>query len=398
MSLTPALVRWLQGDDARAWLEALTRTPPQGQALLPTLTRLRQTFTPAQASALVTLAQTRHQAQAKFGDQARTMFFSPTTLQQASPWPVAQWTARRFADYAWVADLGCGAGADTLALAQGDAHVLAVDLDPLALALTQANARAWHLAHRVAPIQADVRQPAWALQVAWADPGRRQGERRIFQPHALQPPLADLLALQARRMPHMGIKLMPGLPHDAIPPHAEAEWISLHGALKEAVLWLGDLARRPGRCATILPGGHQIWAEGAQADIHPPGAFLCEPDPAVLRAGAVGDLAQRMGWWQMDAQIAYLSAQQETATPFARCWPILEHHPFDLKTLNRRLRALRAQVVAVKKRGSPIEPEPFRKRLAQTPQGRPVIVFLHRVMDRPWMTICAQDEPATGAR
>jgi hypothetical protein len=262
-----------------------------------------------------------------------------------------------------------------------------VDHSPLSVALTQANARALGLSRTLQPIRADVTRPAWDIPVAWADPGRRARGQRLFHPESLQPPLSALLALQRHRIPHLGIKLMPGLHHAHIPAGAEAEWISLRGELKEAVLWFGDLAKRAGRRATLLPAGVSLWALNARAPVRAPGHFLYEPDPAVIRAGAVGDLANRWGLWQIDEQIAYLSGDERIETPFARSWPILDHLPFHLKTLNRRLRAMQADVIAVKKRGSPIEPEPFRRKLHRTPGGRPIIVVLTRVAQRPWMLL-----------
>jgi len=388
MTLTPDLLRWLQGDDAAAELQALTRTPPDDASLLSTLTRLRKRFTPPQASALVTTARLRQRARKKFGEQAAKMFFRDAGLQQASPQAVAAHTARRFARFLHVADLGCGLGSDSLALARMGISVLSVDREPLALTLTQANARALGFSDAIHPVRADVRFPAWNLPVAWADPGRRDDARRLFHPEALQPPLSRLVSLHQSRIPHLGIKLMPGLAHDVIPPEAEAEWISFGGDLKEAVLWLGGLAEGPGRRATVLPSGVRLWALGTRAAVQAPGRFLFEPDPAVIRAGAVGDLAQMLNLWQIDEEIAYLSGDEALITPFARHWRILEHHSFDLKWLNQRLRAMQASVTAVKKRGSPIEPEPFRRRLYRHPNGRPVVVVLTRVADRPWMLIC----------
>ena len=387
MPLTPDLLRWLQSDEAAPWLRALTQAPPDDAGLLAALTRLRKRVSPEQASALVGAARLRKRAEKKFGARASRMFFSDTGLQQASPMVVACYSARRYADFAWVADLGCGLGADSMALAEAGARVLAVDRDSMALALTQANARALNLAGAIHLVRADVSFPAWDIPVAWADPARRAGHRRIFQPHALSPPLSVLLDLQRRRIPHLGIKLMPGLAHDQIPPAAEAEWISLDRELKEAVLWFGALAEGQGRRATALPAGVSLWARGAQAPVQAPGQFLYEPDPAVIRAGAVGDLACHLDLWQIDAEIAYLSGDVLTTTPFVRAWRILERHPFDLKKLTRRLRMMGAYVVAVKKRGSPIEPEPFRKRLYRCKDGRPVVVILTRVANRPWMLI-----------
>lgn len=388
--LTPALLHWLQGDEAATWLETLTATPPDDTALLGVLTRLRCRFGPEQAAALVEMARLRRRGRTKFGEQAQRLFFSRELLEQASPLPVAAHTAARFADRPWVADLGCGLGADSLALAAVGPQVLALDRSELALHLTLLNARTCGLSDRIHLVRGDITQPCWRLPTAWADPTRRREAegvaRRVFDPEGWQPPLSALLALQAIT-PDMGLKLAPGLPHDRIPPEAEAEWISLDGELKEVVLWLGGLARGAVRRATLLPTGVEIVAAGAVAPVRPPGAWLYEPDPAVIRAGAVGDVAVRLGLGQLDPTVAYLSGDAVPATPLVRGWPVLIHFPFDLKTLNRRLRAINGDVVAVKKRGSPLDPEALRRRLRRRPGGRPVIVVLTRVFGRPWVLI-----------
>ncbi|NOX63424.1 MAG: class I SAM-dependent methyltransferase [Chloroflexi bacterium] len=385
--LTPALLRWLQQDErAVSELAALTARPLADKEILPTLSHLRRRFSPEQAAALMEMARLRRRAATKFPQTHARMFFESEALQQASSAMVAAYRAQRFQGRQTVMDLGCGLGADALALAGQGCFVVAVDYDPLRLALTAANARALALAQRVHPVMADIIQPAWRGSAAWADPHRRLKFRRIFDPEQLRPPLSNLLATRAFT-PNLGVKLMPGLSHEAIPPEAEAEWISVKGQLKECTLWFGELCREPVRRATILPAAASLVARGAQASVRSPGAYLFEPDPAVIRAGAVGDLAASFGLWQIDAQIAYLSGDQWLKSPFLRGWRILEHQPFHLKTLNRRLRDMNARVAAVKKRGAAIEPEAFRRRLVSLPRGRPVIVVLTRVNDKPWMLI-----------
>ncbi len=390
MTLTPELIVWLQSDEAAIWLEPLTAHPPGDSDLLQTLTHLRKALPADHASALVQTAQLRQQAKKKFIDAER-MFFAKEPLQQASASIVACHTARRYAHSTYVADLGCGLGGDSLALAAAGHRVLSVDHSALNLSLVAANARALNLTSCVQPLRADVQLPAWRCHAAWADPGRRAGRRRIFDPEQLQPALSSLLAQRRRYEGGLGVKLMPGLAHEAIPPDAEAEWISVRGDLKQCVLWFGELARDRKRRATLLPSGEELDAGGAQADVRPPGHYLYEPDPAVIRAGAVSDLALALGLWQIDPTIAYLSADDLVPSRFARHWRILEHHPFDLKHLNRRLRVLQGQVLAVKKRGSPIDPEAFRRRLYHHAKGQPLVIVITRALAKPWMLICSPE-------
>ncbi|HMP42872.1 MAG TPA: hypothetical protein PKA05_21020 [Roseiflexaceae bacterium] len=115
--------------------------------------------------------------------------------------------------------------------------------------------------------------------------------------------------------------------------------------------------------------------------------MLYEPDPAIIRAGLVGTLAQQLGAAQIDAQIAYLTSDDLRPSRMARCWRILEWHPFNLKRLRARLRTFDTGPVTVKKRGSPLDTDTLARRLSGNGQ-RPLVVVLTRVLDQPAMLIC----------
>lgn len=83
--------------------------------------------------------------------------------------------------------------------------------------------------------------------------------------------------------------------------------------------------------------------------LSPPAAYLYEPDPAILRAGLVRKLGRMLNAQQMDDEIAYLTAEQAIATPFARCWRVESWFPFQLKRLRAYLRARGIGKVTVKK-------------------------------------------------
>ncbi|MGH2541510.1 MAG: THUMP-like domain-containing protein, partial [Ardenticatenaceae bacterium] len=213
--------------------------------------------------------------------------------------------------------------------------------------------------------------------------------------HEIEPPLDRILEVW-KRIPNLGVKVMPGVADEELPSQCEVEFISERGTLKEAVLWFGALRPGAARSATVLCGEGKATTLTSDAPPLPipvttPRAILWEPDPAVIRATLVEHLAARLGASQIDRQIAYLTSDAFVLSPFARAWPVLEHAPFNLKELNRRLRARDAHVVAVKKRGSPIEPERFRRRLKSNPDGRPVILFVTRCQDQPWMILCGEE-------
>ena len=108
------------------------------------------------------------------------------------------------------------------------------------------------------------------------------------------------------------------------------------------------------------------------------GRVLYEPDPAVIRAGQVQALAERLGAHQIDPTIAYLSADDAVPTPFARAYAIESVLPFQLKRLRQHLVERGIGRVVVKKRGSAIEPEELQRRLQLSGNGPEAVVVLTR--------------------
>ena len=115
--------------------------------------------------------------------------------------------------------------------------------------------------------------------------------------------------------------------------------------------------------------------------------FLYEPDPAVIRAQLVADLAGQLGAAQLDAEIAYLTANALTPTPFARAWRVLEWLPFSLKRLRARVRAYNPGPVTVKKRGSPLDTDALARQLSGE-GDTPLVVTLTRVGEKPAALLC----------
>ncbi len=362
---------------------------------------LRRTFAPDEAAALLTQARLRKRAATKFPEAAR-MLFVEEALEQATAWDVATHRASRLharAPDGDFLDLGCGIGGDTLALAQ-HRPTHAFEIDPTRLALAEYNIKTIH-----PPSPVSLHAGDWtaalaagtlpAAAAAFADPARRTASgKRIFSLHAMQPPLAALLALQAR-VPALAVKVAPGVRDAEIPAGCSVEFVSHAGVCKEAVLWFGPLAGVAPRWASVHvsdgDGGawHTLESHGAPP---PLGAFdagdwLYEPDPAVLRAGAFAELCVLLDAHLFDAEIGYLLADRLHTTPFARAFRIMERHPFSLKLLNARLAARAIGTVEIKKRGFPMEPEALRPRLRLTPGGAAAVIFLTRRGRDHWLLL-----------
>ena len=384
-----------RGRDALTELasEQLDQADPVAQ-----VTRLRRSFSPAETSALLTLARLRERASRKF-PQAHRLFFTPEALEQATAHPVALHRAQeihRRSPPGPVLELGCGIGGDTLALARFR-PVIAYERDPVRLALAQANVQALGLADRVTFRQAD-----WVAELAagrlppaaaaFGDPSRRRAGRRLFSLHRMEPPLEPFLAL-AEQLPLLAIKVAPGVQDQELPSQCGVEFVGHQGACKEAVLWFGQgMDGGPRRWASVHTeeGWRRILGDG---DGEPPlgelspSMVLHEPHPAVIRAGAFRELCRRLEAHLFDPQIAYLISPVVRRDPLVHSFRIQEVHAFSLKRLNRRIQALGLGLLELKKRGSALEPESLRPRLKPVLGGRPGVIFFTRQGDRRLMLI-----------
>jgi hypothetical protein len=364
-----------------AALTAAADLAPTDETFLSCFNRLSKHLGPDLARAALETALVRHKARARF-ERAAAMFFTREALEQASSEAVSRHRAGRFRGIDELADLCCGIGGDTLALATLG-PVLAIDLDPLRLAMAEQNLRAYELRDRVTFQLADVLStPLPAGAAVFCDPDRRPEGRRRLSVRDYRPPLPALLDRLAGRA--LGVKLAPGLPVEEVAAvDGEVEFLSARGELKECVLWLGPLRTTRWR-ATLLPGGHSL-AATKPVPIPPPapvGAYLYDPDPAVVRSGLLGMVAEQLQAHPLDSTIAYLTSDRYQSCPFARAHAITEWHPFQLKRLRQRLRQLRVGRVTVLKRGFPLAPEELIRRLRlDGPEHRTLI--LTRCQGRP---------------
>ncbi|WP_431778201.1 THUMP-like domain-containing protein [Microbacterium aurantiacum] len=342
-----------------------------------TVSRLRAAgHSPDLVSAVVGQARLRARARAKFGDFAARMLFTRAGLEQATRLSIAAAHAGRFQDAGirHVFDLGCGIGGDALGLAALGMSVDAVEGDEVTAAIA---------AYNLAPFGADVRvrharaedvvaewgPEAPAATAVWLDPARRtagHSETARTRPEDWSPSLEWVFDLAAR-VP-AGVKLGPGLDRALIPDGVEAQWVSADGATLELVLWSGPLKREGvRRTALVLRGdsAHELRAAGDAADepARDLGAFVHEPDGAVIRARLIGEVARSLEAGMLDPQIAYLTSDAALTSPFVQSFRVREELPTDVKALARALRERGIGTLEIKKRGVDIDPAALRTKL-----------------------------------
>lgn len=339
---------------------------------------------PALVAAVLSQSKLRHRAVAKFGPFAERMLFTEAGLEQATRLKVAALHAGRFqrAGVASVADLGCGIGADAMAMAALDLAVTAVERDEVTAAIAAYNLMPW-------PNATVVHGDAESIDLdgfggIYLDPARRDGAKRLVDPADWSPSLDFAFGL-GDRMP-TGVKLGPGIDRGLIPAGAEAQWISVDHDVVELGVWFGAVARPGVGRAALVIGAHGTAeltadADSDDADVGALGQYLFEPDGAVIRARLIGDLARSLDARMLSHSIAYLTADSPADSPFASCFRVVAELPADERKLKRELAARRIGTLEIKKRGVDIDPATLRTRLALTgPES--ATLFLTRIGDR----------------
>lgn len=362
----------------------------------------REGMDPRLVAGALTQSRLRAEARAKFDDFADGMVFTPAGLEQATRLTVGARHARRYlaAGCSRVADLTCGIGGDAMAMAALGLSVLACDVDELTAALATVNLRHFP--------DTEVRHAdGLALDLAaegvdgvFADPARRTSHgRRTHDPRAYTPPLDTVLAVR-ERLPALGIKVGPAIPHSAVPADAEAQWVSVDGDVVEAGLWFGPLAPDgPGRSALVLRGTTATVLRGPvdRTPVGPVGAYLYEPDGAVIRAGLVGIVAGQVHGRLLDATIAYVTSDALAPTDAASAYRVLDTMPFGLKRLRTALRERGVGRLTIKKRGTAVVPEQLRRQLDLRGDAEATIVLTRVAGEHSVLLVEPVADPPAGA-
>jgi hypothetical protein len=384
-----ALLRRLTTGEGWGLLQSL---PPYDEAQAIRLqSRLRGAgFDPELVAAALNQSRLRARAVEKFGEFARGMVLTSDGLEQATRLEVGAHHAQRFraAGIHTVHDLGCGIGADAMALAGLDLRVRGIDADELTAAIAAVNLRHWPDSSASQGAVEEFTPPAGegARGVgAWLDPARRTPgvadvtgrTRRVFNLEAISPAWSTVQAV-ATALPATGAKLSPAFPHGAVPPGAEAQWTSWEGEVVECAVWWGPLVRSVGRTAAVLRAGERpvVVTEAdsggpapALQNLADVGAWLYEPDRAVLRAGLVSALTATTDGAELDTGVGYVGSSTRVDVPFARRYAVVEAMPFNVKALRGWLRDRGIDRLTIKKRGVSVDADLLRRQLRLPPKG-----------------------------
>ena len=336
---------------------------------------LRRHFPAEMCRAALSLVTLREKAAAKFS-QAGRMFFDRDGLEMASGEEPAAYRAARLGAVGVVIDLCCGIGGDLVALGECN-RVVGIDVNRARLLMARLNAEGLGLGQAAFAV-ADADRLLPRADAVFLDPARRHGRRRSRFGSDYSPSLGLVHELRSR-VANLLVKVSPAVPESDLEGADEVNFISTRGQCREAVLYFGPRARG-GRSAVILPGPHVLEATVSQPEVEvaPAGAYLYDPDPAVVRAHVVEELALQLDAWKLSSFSAYLSGEREVHSPFARTYAVLECLPYNRKRLPQHLAAQGMYALEIKKRNVALDAAEELRQLKAANGEVPVSLVLER--------------------
>lgn len=339
--------------------------------------RLRQEFPEALVRAAMTLQDLRRKALAKFtcGDR---LWLDRIGLEQCTSELVADHKARRFSGLVW--DYCSGIGSDAAALARHTCEVVTVDADPACSLRTRWNAEVLSPGRTLSCVSARVEELTDRSGLLHVDPDRRVSQATRAVRIEDYVPRLDQLQRWTQEFAGGAIKLSPAANFGGKFPTAEIELISVHGECKEATVWFGQLAGEKPWRATALPSGETLAGEPmeAVADIRPLGGYLFDPDPAIVRAGLVDLLAERLGLARLDAAEEYLTSNSLVVSHFVRAFEVQAELSNNPKEVRAYYRNSNVGQLEIKCRHIPVDVDRMRKQLSLT-GGEPGVLIFARV-------------------
>ncbi|MCC6483943.1 MAG: hypothetical protein IT209_03770 [Armatimonadetes bacterium] len=358
------------------------------------VTLLRKSVPASVAPVILELSELRHRGREKFG-RACEMFFDREALEQSSSEAIAALRAEAFKDCETVADLTCGIGGDTSALARQCRKVIASDLSAARVSMSQWNVEALCAA---ASIRGEVSfRTACAQNYPLADgyfldPSRRASGRKSRFLRDLSPPV-ELVKELAATSDSVGVKLSAATPdEELLALGGSIDFVASAGVCREAFVRLGRLST--GTTRALFPKRGGGWSAlsatpgSPGAPLSEPLKFLLEPNPAIIRASLLPELCRCVHAAILDPESAYLTAERPCPDSSAMSYEIHRSLPFSLKGVKSHLREIGIGHVEVKKRGIDADVEEVRRHLQSKLNGHGVVVLM-RLSGKPWAFICS---------
>lgn len=271
-------------------------------------------------------------------------------LRFATPEVVARYRARRLKTDI-LADISCGIGGQAVFFARECRHVYGIDLDGDKLECARKNAGLYGI-DNITFIEGDALSPRVIAQVAdagiiFSDPARPPAEK-TRQILSLSPGLPMVMDAYKDITNRFAFEAPPQMTPERIDFDCEREYLSVDGKLNRLTLYFGPL-KLCETSAVVLEGDDFYRLESGSLIkaseliiLDEPETYAFEPDPAVVKAGLLGELAAGLdhmaAFVPMDAKRGLLTSETPlNSTFFRNRYKILGRLSLDCSRINRFL-------------------------------------------------------------
>ncbi|MDR3001713.1 MAG: hypothetical protein LBU89_10660 [Fibromonadaceae bacterium] len=294
------------------------------------------------------------------------------SYEQATARDISEYKARLWPRGAKIADLCCGMGGDSFWL-PADIVASGVDIAPEKILMFNENMERLGLPHK-AVLQN-------ALEVRGGDffcidPVRRK---------ELEPSFESILELSKNFCGGMA-KLPPAFLESEIPKESDVLYLGNANDCRECLMLSGVFGNGAIRAAAICKNEIFEWQcekkelQNISLEVKKPGSFILEPYPVLVRSHLFLSEAKKLGFWQIDSTLAYVSCENLPPKHSGfNAYKVVEQSSLSTSCVKAMLKKHDAGKITIKKRGVEVVPEAEIRRLA--PKGtKEYILFYTRVL------------------
>jgi len=280
---------------------------------------------------------------------SKPVFTCGEGVRFATPEVVARYRAGRL-KCSVLADISCGIGGQAVCFAKECGSVYGIDIDGERLDCARSNAGVYGV-DNITFIEGDALSPQVVEQVAdadviFSDPAR-PAEEDVRQTDSLRPGIPMVLEAYRDVTGSFAFEAPPQMPPERIDFDCEREYLSVDGQLNRLTLYFGPL-KRCERSAVVLKGDRHYRLESVVdapvviPEVNEPRVYAFEPDPAVVKAGLLGELAGGLGGKvelvRIDARRSLLTSDVLLESLFFKHrYRVLDRVPLDCRKVNRSL-------------------------------------------------------------
>ena len=281
---------------------------------------------------------------------SKPIFTCGDGVRFATPEVVAHYRAGRL-KCSVLADISCGIGGQAVCFAKECGMVYGVDIDSERLECARHNAGVYGV-DNITFIKGDALSPHVVKQVAdadivFSDPAR-PAEEDVRQTDSLRPGIPMVLEAYRDVTDNFAFEAPPQMPPERIDFDCEREYMSMDGQLNRLTLYFGPLKRCERSAVVLKRDMYYILKSGVYI---PPGIpeadeiidYAFEPDPAVVKAGLLEELAAELNinmcLVNIDARRSLLVYSSNIDSPFFKNrYRVLDKVTSDCNKINRSLK------------------------------------------------------------